>query len=143
MGMYENFQTDKKVEVDGREVDFGDFRVTIARAGGANKAYQKALEAKTKPLQRVIAVDALDNEKAMDLLKELFSEHIVRNWEVKNEDDEWQQGIEGPNGEVLEFSQANVLATFRALPAVWELIHKEANAIQIFKSQLREQLGED
>ncbi len=41
MSMYEQLETDKALETKGVEIDYGTFRVTLARAGGANKKYEK------------------------------------------------------------------------------------------------------
>ena len=114
--LYETFKTNEELEAQkGVVLDFTHFRVTILRAGGANKKYAKALDRKTKPLRRVIQNEQLDNDTANNLLRQLYAETVVVNWET-NVDGEWVQGIEGPDGELLDFTRENVLMTFGNLP---------------------------
>ena len=52
--MYSTFRTDDELERKGIVIEYDSFRVTIARAGGSNKAFERALEAKSRPFRRAI-----------------------------------------------------------------------------------------
>ncbi|MEE8518136.1 MAG: hypothetical protein V3S98_03310, partial [Dehalococcoidia bacterium] len=94
-GMYKAFKTDDLLETKGVEIDYGTHRVTIARAGGANKKYARVLEQKTKPYRRAIATETMDDARAMELLQETYAEAIILNWETKV-GDKFVVGIEPP-----------------------------------------------
>lgn len=137
--MYEAFRTDKEAERNGIIVDYGEFRITVARAGGANKQYQKALEVRTRPLRRAIDSGSLDNERSTEILRQVYAQTVVRNWEVKNEDGEWVPGIEGPEGDLVPFNRDNVLTTFNALPDLFSDLMQQAQSHALFTAKLREE----
>ena len=138
--MYELFATNQDMEKEGIYVDYGSFRVKIARAGGNNKAYARVLENKTKPFRRAIQMQTMDNDRAMDIIKEAYAETVVLNWEVKQEDGSWAQGIEGPNDDLLPFEVANVVNIFTELPDLFSDIQQQANLVSLF---MEEKLGDE
>jgi hypothetical protein len=143
MGMYDQFKTDGNLETQGIVLDYGDFRVTVARAGGANKRFERTLEAKTKAYKRAIQTETLPNEKGKAILREVFAEAVVLNWEVrkpgkKEGEDTWEVGIEGPSGDVLPFSADNVAATFKALPDLFADIQEQAGKVSLFRAAVLE-----
>jgi len=136
-GMYATFGTDRRMEEQGIILDYGDFRVTVARAGGANKAYALRLDAKVKPHRRAIDLGVLDDTISNRLLREVFAETVVKRWEVKR-DGEWVDGIDAPDGGVLPFSRENVITTFEALPDLFTDIREQATRHTLFRQELRE-----
>lgn len=137
MSMYKNFRTDPAVEAQGIVHDYGDFRITVARSGGGNRAFAKALEAKTQPYRRAIATGTMDAERSLQIYHEVFAETVVKDWEVKV-DGEWKQGIEGPDGSLLPFTVANVVATFKALPDLFLDIKEQSEKTRLFLADVRE-----
>lgn len=136
--MYEFFRTDETAERDGIILDYGMFRITVARAGGANKAYQRELERLSRPLRRAIAAELLENEQAMQLLREVYARSVVKNWELK-QDDSWVPGIEAPDGSTLPVTSENILATFNALPELFADVMAQAGKAALYRASLREQ----
>lgn len=140
MGSYGNFEVDADLETKGIVRDYGQFRVTVARAGGHNKQYEKALEKKGRPYEAAAQVGAMDNDLAVRIVKEVYSETIVKNWEVLNEDGDWMQGIEDPDadGEILDFTPENVLRVLKSkkLHDLWTDIHRTANRASLFAASL-------
>lgn len=141
MGMYDKFKTDPTTEKTGVVLNYGDFRVTVARSGGANKAYQRLLENKTRPYQRAMATGVMDNELALDIVKEVFAETVVLNWEVKEGVDSWIEGVESPDGEILPFNKENVMVVFKELPDLFSDIRAQSDNMQLFRAGLRDELG--
>lgn len=144
MSMYENFRTDTDSEKNGIVIDYGDFRVTIARAGGANKKYQRTLELLTRPYQRAINTGSLDEDIAREILYKTYARTIIRDWEVPDGTDEngtlkWKQGIEGPNGDLLPVNEDNVVLTFKQLPDLFNDLQSQAQSAALFKASLREE----
>lgn len=144
MSMYSQFKTDEVLEQNGVVVEYADFRVTLARAGGANKQYNKALNAKTKLYERQISTRTIDPDVANRLVREVFAATVVKNWEVKtgaNDEDGnaiWEVGIEGPDGDKISFTPENVIMTFVNLPSVFDDIQETANGAAIYRMSIRE-----
>ena len=143
MSMYQQFKTDTQAERKGIVLDYGDFRVTIARAGGANKRFQKTLEARTRHLKRLIQTDSLDNEQAEPIVREVYAEAVVLDWELKQPDGSWVQGIEGPGGEVLPVNKENILLTFNNLPDLFADVKEQALKASLFRSALKEEAAKN
>ena len=139
--MYEQFETDVEREKSGVWLDYGAFRVKIARAGGSNKPYQKAMERISRSHRHAISADTLDAELADDLVRRVFAQTVILEWESKV-DDEFMSGIEQKDSdELLPFSRENVLLTLRALPTISEDIQAQARGIALFRSALRDEIS--
>jgi len=137
MSMYEQFKTNPDVEKEGVWLDYGDFRVRIGRAGGANKDFQKVAERLARPYRRAIATNSIPREKAEELLMATYAEAVVKGWEIKDGDG-WTPGIEGPDGDILDVNVENILATFQALPTLYEDVQTQAQSWALFKADIRE-----
>lgn len=139
MSMYDQFKTDPQLESrEGVILDYGDFRVTVLRAGGNNKAYQRALETKTRPYRRAIQTETMSPERSLQVLREVYAEHVVKRWEVKNEDGEWVEGVEGPDGDILPANPDNILRVFNDLPDLFMDIQEQANKVGLFRAAVQE-----
>lgn len=139
-GGYGSFRSDIDAEQEGVVLDYGPFRVTIARAGGSNKAYERVLEALTKPYRRAIQLETLDAKVSEKIMKEAMAKAVILNWEVLVDADgqpdadgqDWTQGLEHPDtGDLLPFSWENVMEVLQ---------HKE---IQNLYHDLRAQSGKE
>lgn len=157
MSMYTQFQTDTNLEKSGVDLDYGDFVVTVARAGGANKRFEKTLEAKTKSVKRAIQTETLDNERGKAILREVYAEAVVLKWSVRVAADKngkpieplkltaeadgptvFVEGIEGPSGDVMEATVENIAATFKALPDLFMDIQEQSNKVALFRQAMAE-----
>lgn len=157
MSMYKQFQTDTNLEKTGVDLDYGDFIVTIARAGGANKKFERTLEAKTKSVKRAIQTETLDNERGKAILREVYAEAVVIKWSVRvaadpkgkpieplkltaeaDGDTVFVEGIEGPNGDVMSATAENIAATFKALPDLFADIQEQAQKVALFRQAVQE-----
>ena len=138
MSMYGLFQTDSELEINGIVLDYGQFKVTISRAGGQNKKFTRVLEAKSKPYRRAMDTGLMDNEKGTEILREVYAEAIVLNWETKVKD-KWVQGLESPDGNIIDFTPKNIVDTFKNLPDLFSDIQEQSNKIALFKKHVQEQ----
>lgn len=139
-GGYGAFRSDIGAEQEGVILDYGPFRVTIARAGGSNKAYERILESLTKPYRRAIQLETLDAKVSDKIMKEAMARAVILNWEVLVDADglpdadgqDWKQGLEHPDtGDLLPFNWENVMEVLQ---------HKE---IQNLYHDLRVQSGKE
>lgn len=135
MGMYDTFETDSTMEQDGVYLDYGDFRIRIAHAGQGNSKYVRYMEKKLKPVRRAMEAGALSNERSMAIMMDIYAKTIVLDWNVKDSSGEWKSGIEAKNGEVLPFSEENVIFTFKALPNLFLDIQQQASSIANFRKE--------
>lgn len=72
------FQTNKDLEKNGVVQSFGSAgRICIARAGGANTAYTKLLEAKTRPYRRQLQNEMLEEEFIRRILIDVYVETVI------------------------------------------------------------------
>lgn len=138
MSMYKQFGTDKELEKKGITLDYGDFRVTVARAGSSNNKFVKTHEFLTKPVRRLIEQDILPVEREREINRQLYARAVVLNWEVKDDKGKWKPGIESPDGSILPFSEENVIAAFAALPDLFADIQVQSNQMKLFLSANRE-----
>lgn len=145
-------ETDPEKERNGVPLDFGDYRVTLARAGGANDKYELELERLLKPVRRLLAVGKLDKAKERELVFTAFARTIVRKWEtlartLKNPPPEiivngetseaWCDGID-LRGTLVPATEANLVAVFTALPGVFLDLQEAAKSDQLFRLEQRE-----
>ena len=153
--MYQNHATDTQFERKGVWVDYGGFRVLVAKAGGANRKYLQMIERETKPVRRAMAAGSLTEERAKPIMIKVFSETIVHGWQVFQafEDDHdgkgtkaqldeggiWKDGIEQPDGSLGKFTKENVVAVLTNLPAVFGMIKLDAMADDIYLATVREE----
>ena len=137
MSMYGQFKTDSTLESKGIILDYGEFRITVARAGGANKKFAKLAEAKTKPFKRAIQTETMDNEKSMAIVREIYAEAVILNWETKVEK-KFKPGIEGEDGKVLPFNKKNVILTLTNLPDLFADIQEQATKSALYRESIRE-----
>jgi len=142
MSLYADFKSDDKSEQEGVVLNYGDFRITVARAGGANKQYLKLLETKARPFQRAIQAGAFGNDRSMALLQEVYAETVVRNWETRV-GDEWKAGIESPDGSLLPVTKENLLVTFINLPDLFADLVESAGKGTLFRAALREEAAKN
>lgn len=136
--MYEMFTTDSKLERGGVIIDYGSFRVTIARAGGSNKKFARVLTEKTKPYRRSMQTETMANDVAERVMREVYADAVILNWETLVEDD-WQQGMESSTGDLLPFTRDNVLKTITALPELFADISEQANKVAIYREHVVEE----
>jgi len=137
-GMYKQFATDKELEKKGIVLDYGQFRVTVARAGSANHKFVRTHEILTKPVRRLIEQEILPVEKEREISRQLYAKAVVLNWEVKDDKEKWKQGIEAPDGSILPYTEENVINTFAALPDLFADIQIQSNKMQLFRVADRE-----
>lgn len=144
MGLYENHATDGKLEKTGVWVDYGEFRVKIAKAGGANRKYTAMVERETKPIRRALQAGTVSEERARPIMIKVFTETIIMGWQTWDDDakdgeGEWVDGIEMRDGTVGKYTKENVTTVLNDLPAVFNMIKQDALADDIFKETVRQE----
>jgi len=127
-GPYSVFLTDKALEKEGIILDYGDFKIKIARAGGSNAAFQKALVSKIRPFKRQIEAGAIPDGVAEKLFLEVYAEAVVLDWE----------GVTDEHGNPLPYSKENAVKLFSDLPDLFRDVQNQAAAISNFRAEVTE-----
>lgn len=122
-GAYELFKTDENLETRGVVLNYGDFKITVARAGGANKKYQKVFEAKTRPYRRAIQAGTLDEATDKKAMAETYAEAVVLGWE----------GMKDAEDKDLPFTRENVVKVFLDLPDLFADVVDQATKVSTFR----------
>ncbi len=148
MGLKAQFKTDESMETDGIILDYGKDRIRIARAGGANKKYEKLLERKTRHIRRALTIPgAVSSEKSMAILCDVFAETVVLNWETNTGTEEkpkWEKGIDpedtgGKAGDkLLPVTPENVKKVFIYIPDLFIDVQSQANVGRLFNQEINE-----
>lgn len=143
MSMFSQFETDANLEVSGIWIDYGDFRVLLARAGGSNKKYLTYAEGKTKPFRRAIQTGAFPEERSKGLLYDIYANTVILDWQVPDGEDEnhttkWKKGIPTKEGSLIDVTPENIVATFKLLPALFIDLQKSAEEINLFRKEEEE-----
>lgn len=132
--LYSMFKTDTSLETEGVELKYGetengdDIVIVIARAGGSNKQYQKALTTKLRPYRRQAETGTLAKEVADDIMLDVFAETVVKSW----------RNITDADGNVLQFNAENVKKVFRDLPDLYADVQSAAMSASVFKAEAAE-----
>ena len=137
MSLRKAYQTDLDLETDGIEYEpVEGVIIKIARAGGANKKYERVMESLTQPHRRKIQRDDLDPEVAMSIAQKAFARAVVLDWSGVTYDD-----LGDDRGEVTApYSPTNCELLFKQLPDIFTEIREIANNAVMFR---RKELEED
>ena len=106
MGLFSQFAVNTQKETDGVPVVFDANTdgtvptIYLARQGGSNKKYAKAVEAAYRPVRRKLELKTLTNEEADPILKRLFAFNIIVGWD----------NVQDENNTLIPFTAENALA---------------------------------
>jgi hypothetical protein len=136
MSLFKQFKTDPAKEIDGVKIYMPEAEnedgtipeFTIARMGGTNKRYSRALESGTREHRRAIEKKLLSNEKAEEVFLTVFIDTILIGW----------ANIQDAKGKLIEFNKANVRKLLEELPEVYERLQEEARLLDNFRADALE-----
>lgn len=140
-------ETDPAKERDGVALDFGEYRVTLRRQGGANETYQRELDAALRPHRAVISAGAFPPAKMDEIVFRVFARSCVARWETKASTMPTVQVIPGADGfvdgidlrgKLVPATEENLVTVFTALPGVFLDLREAARNEQLFRHQQRE-----
>ncbi|MCE6993053.1 hypothetical protein [Dyadobacter sp. CY323] len=124
MSIYKKFSSDTDLESNaGITVDYGDFKITIKRAGGSNKAFGKLFNDKIKPYRLMMQAGNMDDAAALRILAECYAETVVIGWE----------GITDEKDKKIPFNRENCIKVLTDLPELFGMIQDEANRASNFR----------
>lgn len=122
---YELFKTDEKAELDeGVILDYGEFNIRIARAGGSNKKFGKLLNVRLKPHRRQMETDTMDDAVATRIMVETYADSIILGW----------NNVKDASGADMEYNRENVIKLFTDLPDLFRDVQSQAGQVALFRS---------
>lgn len=133
MSVKDLFGTNADFEKNGITIDYGDFEIKIARAGGANKRFNRILRVKAQPFQRAIQTQTLDDERSNRLMYEVYAASVILGW----------TGVTDDEGKTISFTYENCIALFEKYPDLFADIQEQAQNIRLFKEEIREEDGKN
>jgi hypothetical protein len=115
------YGTDAESEVSGIKVEFGEGKhIVLARAGGENDKFSRAMEIKGRPYKRQISKGTIDEKVLRKIMIEAFADTVVKGWE----------GMTDAAGKELPYSRENAIKLMTDLPDLFdELIDTATNSI--------------
>lgn len=132
--LYKQYRTDPNVEREGILLELGEnskgqmMAIRIARAGGANTAYNKLVEARIKPYRRQIQNDTMDSSIAERVLAEVYAETVVIGWE----------NLEDEKNNPLPYSVDNCKKLFADLPDLFKEIQLQSQRTALYRADILE-----
>jgi hypothetical protein len=136
MSIYDIYETDMAKEVEGFWHPVNKkISIKLARAGGANTAYAKAMEKKTRPHRKTggaLEGERVDIELATDLMKEAFAETIILDW----------KGITTKDGKKVAYSSAAAVKLLKDLPDLFAELRDAAGSAANFRlDEIKDDVG--
>lgn len=134
MSLFSQFKTDEARETKGILLEYGANKdgtiigIRIARAGGANKRFEKRMEGETKPIRRQIQNETIENAAVLKLMHKVWAETVVLGWENVQEED----------GKVIPFSVAACIDLFERLPDLFLDIREQSQRMALFRVEVLE-----
>ncbi len=127
LSIYELYETDLAKEVEGfwHKVN-KNISVKMARAGGANLAFTKAMELKTRDHRKrggALEGDEMDIELVTEIMKEAFVETIILDW----------KGITNKEGKTVKFSAGAAKKLIADLPELYAELRDAAGSVANFR----------
>jgi hypothetical protein len=137
MGISKMYGTNKVAEQKGVVFSYGDDRLTLARAGGANDKFKRVMEDKLRPHKRAFEQGRLREDISNQIMTEAYAETIILNWETQV-DGEWVQGIGGTDGSVIEFNVANVVRMLNEYPDFFRQVRADSSDLANYLAESTE-----
>lgn len=142
MSLRKTFGTDKSKETEGVKVEYAPNKdgsvptFIIARMGGANKRYAKALDVAVRPYRAMLQANRLDAEIADSVFKDVFINTCLLGWENVLAAD--MTGNEADEG-FAQFTPAGAKQLFTNLPDLYQDLQAKAQAGSTFNEELAEE----
>lgn len=127
--IFNALKSDPQREVSGVTIDMGELgKFHVARAGGSNTAFEKALVAATKPYRRAMQIGTMDNKLANEILAKVYAETVLLGWE----------GVLDENEQPFPFNKVNAQHLLTVLPELFKLVQQTAEDSALFRLDILE-----
>lgn len=126
---YDTFDTNEDLETgSGVTLDYLGFSITIHRAGGKNKKFERIILEKFKPYRRKHEQGILEDEIANRIMAEAFAEAVIIGW----------KDVKGKDGKNISFTVKNCVKLMLDLPELFKDIQLQAQDFSTFRKEVEE-----
>ena len=123
------FKTDSSLETEGIEIKYGEHgSFFIARAGGANKAFNALMTKKLRPYRTAMQMGTMDDSVLESVVRECFAEKVVLGWDLVDSE-----------GNAIPFSKQKCVELFNNLPDLFTDLMQESQRVANFVQSAREE----
>lgn len=132
MSLYSQFESNSEKEINGVTIPMGsnadgtEISFILCRMGGANKAYQKALEQATRPYRRQIQAETMSEELSEEIFLKVFCKTILKGW----------SNVRDRFGDDLPFSFETARKLFTELPDLYRELQQQASAVANYRDDV-------
>lgn len=123
---YDMFKTSEKMETEGIILDYGVFKIRVARAGGSNINFAKTVERLAKPYKFALENNTLDPKIQIRVMARAFAESVLLGWEDMLDE----------KGDPLPFTVDNAEKILIDLPDLFADIQRQSMTAGLFKQAL-------
>lgn len=117
MNPLSKYGVDRAKEQQGTEVSIDDMVFVVRGASATNRGYRYALAVAASRNRDKLQGDmskAFDVHE--DVLIEAFADAVITGW----------RGVDGPDGQPLEFNRANCIHIMQCCPTIWDKVREVA-----------------
>lgn len=114
--IYDIFETDDSLELDGVWFDYAFGRFKLAYVGGANQKFQHEYANRMRPYAEAEATGQMDAEIRRKIQIECYVLHVLRDWKK----------VVGRDGKQLKYNEKNAIKLFTDLPHLFNMIRTAA-----------------
>ncbi len=137
--LYDNYATDKSAESTGVWIEDSGAAFKLARMGGANIKFQRAMTAAMKPYMREIQLGVIDDAILEPVLRKVFIDTILLDWrwtEVADDSTETvhEHEITGADDLPVAFNADNAVKLFADLPDLYARLRTEAQSYANYRA---------
>jgi len=130
--LYDNYLTDKGAEATGVWIDDSGASFKLARMGGANVKFQRAMTTAMKPYMREIQLGVIDDTALEPIVRKVFAETILLDW--KNVTGPSNPETPDVDGDPIDFSSDAAIKLFADLPDLYARLRTEAQSYANFRA---------
>jgi hypothetical protein len=137
-------KTDVALETGGIEFEYGNVLLKVARAGGQNQSFNKAVAELANKHRRALEANMMDNDEAQKIGAEIYAKHVVLKWQTKLEgSDEFVDGVEDADGNLVPDTVENRVAFFLEVPDFLIEVKRIAENFAYFRANQAEQMAKN
>jgi len=144
MSIEKAFSTSDEFESQGVWIDYGDEQVRITRAGAKNKKYKQVFRQLSKPHERGLRNETLEDDIAEELMKRTYAKSIVVGWRHKDQKDgkKWVDGKMLVGGKSVDANEDNVFNHFMKYHEFFLDLKAQSEKLSLFQEEeIEEEVG--
>jgi hypothetical protein len=145
---YAKYHIDDDVALLGVVYQDEDVRIRVTYAGDENTRYGKMLKLKLKPFETRIRNDNFPDKEFYKILAEVYAATVILGWDSKAGEDEngetiWENGVYDAEGNILPFTEKNVIAGLNLGTRLFQDVIKVATNFNLFRQNQMEETGKN